>query len=353
VVLAECGGFGTASAEHPNAGSRRHLAGPRRQVEVLRDLLLSWFADDADLEPRDVLVLTPDVSTFAPLVAAIFAQRGRHAEGGQAGDLARVVLRVSTRSLRPLSHRRGIGCREVLLMKRLIRGLAVAVTLLVVGQPSSTRATDCGPFYDPAECFCPGFIDPPAVYIGIIVLDWTTYDNSLLIEEVFVPPGEEAEYEVGEHLPLRDVDSHLFTDRFLVYHRDRETDLQTLMKLDADGMLVAAAPFNRLTTDPRYCTTRLHYSVVAEALLASSCYQVIRAEPTMPAALRCEGGGFCQSAGSSTNGAGYLAIVAVFLVLHARRRRPRPRCGSAQQSPATGPCGRSRHAARPTPACPY
>ncbi len=48
--------------------------GPTRQVEVLRDVLLGLFADHPDLQPRDVLVMTPDIEAFAPLVTAVFAQ---------------------------------------------------------------------------------------------------------------------------------------------------------------------------------------------------------------------------------------------------------------------------------------
>lgn len=46
--------------------------GRSRQVEVLRDVLTQLFADDPTLEPRDVLVLTPAVEEFAPLVRAAF-----------------------------------------------------------------------------------------------------------------------------------------------------------------------------------------------------------------------------------------------------------------------------------------
>ena len=46
--------------------------GPGRQVEVLRELLLRLFEDDPTLEPRDVLVMCPDVETFAPLISAAF-----------------------------------------------------------------------------------------------------------------------------------------------------------------------------------------------------------------------------------------------------------------------------------------
>jgi exodeoxyribonuclease V gamma subunit len=60
--------------------------GATRQAEVLRDVLLRLFERHRHLEPRDVLILTPDVATFAPLVGAAFRQgveapRG-HDEGG-------------------------------------------------------------------------------------------------------------------------------------------------------------------------------------------------------------------------------------------------------------------------------
>ncbi|MEB3199094.1 MAG: exodeoxyribonuclease V subunit gamma [Synechococcaceae cyanobacterium] len=47
--------------------------GPLRQVQVVRDRLLQLLAADPSLEPRDILVMTPDVDRFAPLVAAVFS----------------------------------------------------------------------------------------------------------------------------------------------------------------------------------------------------------------------------------------------------------------------------------------
>ncbi|WP_107657798.1 exodeoxyribonuclease V subunit gamma [Nocardia suismassiliense] len=49
--------------------------GPARQVEVLRECLLGLFAADETLEPRDVLVMCPEVEAYAPLVRAAFGQR--------------------------------------------------------------------------------------------------------------------------------------------------------------------------------------------------------------------------------------------------------------------------------------
>lgn len=46
--------------------------GPARQVEVLRDVLVGLLADDETLEPRDMLVMCPDIETYAPLIQAAF-----------------------------------------------------------------------------------------------------------------------------------------------------------------------------------------------------------------------------------------------------------------------------------------
>jgi len=69
--------------------------GPARQVEVLREVLLRLFEDDPSLEPRDVLVLCPDVESYAPLVSAAFGlgDQGRHPGH-------RLRVRLADRSLR-------------------------------------------------------------------------------------------------------------------------------------------------------------------------------------------------------------------------------------------------------------
>ena len=51
--------------------------GRARQVEVLRDAVLHLLEDDPTLEPRDVIVMCPDIETFAPLIQATFGA-GRH-----------------------------------------------------------------------------------------------------------------------------------------------------------------------------------------------------------------------------------------------------------------------------------
>jgi exodeoxyribonuclease V gamma subunit len=70
--------------------------GPARQVDVLREVLLGLLADDPTLEPRDVLVMCPDIESFAPLISAGFGLGdvldGRAGEHGHPAHRLRVKL---------------------------------------------------------------------------------------------------------------------------------------------------------------------------------------------------------------------------------------------------------------------
>ncbi|MFV0253567.1 MAG: exodeoxyribonuclease V subunit gamma [Beutenbergiaceae bacterium] len=58
--------------------------GPSRQIEVLRDALLGLLQDDPTLAPRDILVMCPDIDSYAPLFEAAFglADLGTDPDGG-------------------------------------------------------------------------------------------------------------------------------------------------------------------------------------------------------------------------------------------------------------------------------
>ncbi|MCK5195498.1 MAG: exodeoxyribonuclease V subunit gamma, partial [Desulfobulbaceae bacterium] len=45
---------------------------PMREVEVLQNHLLSLFEKDATLEPRDIIVMAPDIELYSPFVQAVF-----------------------------------------------------------------------------------------------------------------------------------------------------------------------------------------------------------------------------------------------------------------------------------------
>ena len=38
----------------------------------MRDRILQWLAADPELEPRDVLVMTPQIERYAPLLSSVF-----------------------------------------------------------------------------------------------------------------------------------------------------------------------------------------------------------------------------------------------------------------------------------------
>ncbi|MEB0048727.1 MULTISPECIES: exodeoxyribonuclease V subunit gamma [unclassified Pseudomonas] len=57
---------------------RFHIAhSAQREVEILHDQLLERFSADPALRPRDVIVMVPDIDSYAPHIRAVFAQLER------------------------------------------------------------------------------------------------------------------------------------------------------------------------------------------------------------------------------------------------------------------------------------
>ncbi len=48
---------------------------PLRELEVLQDQLLDIFSDNTHMQPRDIVVMLPDVESYAPLIDAVFDRR--------------------------------------------------------------------------------------------------------------------------------------------------------------------------------------------------------------------------------------------------------------------------------------
>ena len=69
---------------------------PLRELEVLHDHLLDWFARDPALEPRDVLVMMPDLEDYAPFVEAVF--------GAPEHEARRIPFTVADRGARRCSQ---------------------------------------------------------------------------------------------------------------------------------------------------------------------------------------------------------------------------------------------------------
>ena len=80
--------------------------GRGRQVEVLRDAILHLLEDDPTLEPRDIIVMCPDIENFAPLIQATFGGHDRHDERT---DTSRSLeVRLADRSLRQTNPVMGV-----------------------------------------------------------------------------------------------------------------------------------------------------------------------------------------------------------------------------------------------------
>lgn len=57
---------------------RFHIAhSAQREVEILHDQLLARFSADSQLRPRDVIVMVPDIDSYAPHIRAVFGQLPR------------------------------------------------------------------------------------------------------------------------------------------------------------------------------------------------------------------------------------------------------------------------------------
>jgi exodeoxyribonuclease V gamma subunit len=69
---------------------------PMREIEVLHDNLLAMFEQDTELQPNDVIVMTPDIETYAPYIQAVFAT--------QTNDIRRIPFSIADQSARKESR---------------------------------------------------------------------------------------------------------------------------------------------------------------------------------------------------------------------------------------------------------
>ncbi len=100
--------------------------GAARQVDVLREVLVGLLQDDPTLEPRDILVMCPDIEGYAPLISAGFGLSDVAGEGvGHPAHQLRV--RLADRSL---------GATNGLL------GVAAAMVDLAAGRLTATQVLD-------------------------------------------------------------------------------------------------------------------------------------------------------------------------------------------------------------------
>ncbi len=82
--------------------------GRGRQVEVLRDAILHLLEADPTLEPRDVIVMCPDIENFAPLIQATFGGHDLSEDGTHADPSRALEIRLADRSLRQTNPVMGV-----------------------------------------------------------------------------------------------------------------------------------------------------------------------------------------------------------------------------------------------------
>ena len=107
--------------------------GPARQIDVLRDVLLGLLEDDPTLEPRDIVIMCPDIETYAPLIVAGFGLGELAADGHPAH---RLRVRLADRS--PIQTNPLLGVAEDLLS--IAGGRATATEVLDLAQSAPVRA---------------------------------------------------------------------------------------------------------------------------------------------------------------------------------------------------------------------
>ncbi|MDP4529459.1 exodeoxyribonuclease V subunit gamma [Alkalimonas delamerensis] len=102
----------------------------QREVEVLHDQLLAAFERDASLEPRDVMVMVPDVNAYAPHIDAVF---------GRLDDHRRIPYSIADqgqRHVQPLM----VALEQLLTIEQ--SRLSQADVLSLLGVPSIQQAFD-------------------------------------------------------------------------------------------------------------------------------------------------------------------------------------------------------------------
>ncbi len=111
---------------------RVHAAhGPARQVEIVREAVLGLLENDPSLEPRDIVIMCPDVEAYAPLVAASFGMTDE--AGGH--PAARLRVKLADRSLRQTNPLLGLLSQ----LLELAAGRVTATQLLDIAGAAPVR----------------------------------------------------------------------------------------------------------------------------------------------------------------------------------------------------------------------
>jgi exodeoxyribonuclease V gamma subunit len=183
--------------------------GPDRQVEVLREVLVGLLEDDPTLEPRDIVVMCPDIERFAPLIAAAFGLDTDEQVAEHPGHRLRV--RLADRSLRQLNPLLAVLSRVL----ELATGRVTASDVVdLAAMPPVGRRLGFGP--DDGERLADlvaqsgvrwGFDAPHRQPYGMDDFAQNTWAAGLDRLLLGVAMDEQDDHAIGTALPLDDVDS--------------------------------------------------------------------------------------------------------------------------------------------------
>ncbi|MEY8018079.1 exodeoxyribonuclease V subunit gamma [Mycobacterium servetii] len=107
--------------------------GPARQIDVLREVLLGLLDDDPTLQPRDIVVMCPDIESYAPLFVAGF---GLGEAAGQGHPSHQLRVRLADRALTQTNPLLGVAAE----LLALAGTRATAGQVLNLAQAAPVRA---------------------------------------------------------------------------------------------------------------------------------------------------------------------------------------------------------------------
>jgi exodeoxyribonuclease V gamma subunit len=107
--------------------------GTARQIDVLREVLLGLLEDDPTLEPRDIVVMCPDIESCAPLIVADF---GLGEVSGASHPAHRLRVRLADRALTQTNPLLGVAGQ----LLGIAGSRATATQVLNLAQAPTVRA---------------------------------------------------------------------------------------------------------------------------------------------------------------------------------------------------------------------
>ena len=153
--------------------------GPARQIDVLREVLLGLLADDPTLEPRDIVVMCPDIETYAPLIVADF---GLGELAGDTHPAHRLRVKLADRALTQTNQLLGVAAE----LLAIAGSRVTASQVLNLAQAAPVRARF-------------GFTDD---HLDTIT-DWVRESNIRWGFDAAAPPAIRARSHPAQHLAIR------------------------------------------------------------------------------------------------------------------------------------------------------